>query len=109
MRRRSSRRLLAVLLALYGAMIVCGPALHSLSGPHDANFGPSSNSEPSKGPASSHDDCPVCHFLSQGQLSVDPPHFPSMDVVRIKPADDLPLTFPSAPDRPSGPRAPPLA
>lgn len=109
MHRRSSRRLLVVLLALYGAMIVCGPALHSLYGPHDAHFGPSSNSESSEGPASSHDDCPVCHFLSQGQLPVDPPHFPLMDVVRIKPADDLPLTFPSALNRPSGPRAPPLA
>jgi hypothetical protein len=108
MQRRIHQILLASLLALHGVVIVLGPSLHALPGAEHAKGGtpaPGGGSDPT----SSHDDCAICHFLSQAQLSVDPPHFLSIDVVRIKPADDLPLTFRSAPDRPSGPRAPPLA
>jgi hypothetical protein len=109
MRRRARQILLASLIALYGAMTVGGPALHALPGVGHAKGGTSADVDGSDRPTSSHHDCPICHFLAQGQLAADSTHVLSIDVVRIKPTDDLPLTFPAAVDRPSGPRAPPLA
>ena len=109
MRRRARQILLASLVALYGAMTVGGPALHALSSTGHAKVGRSADADGPGSPISSHHDCPICHFLAQGQLGAASTHVLSMDVVRIKPADDLPLTFPAAVVRPSGPRAPPLA
>jgi hypothetical protein len=66
--------LLIALLAMYGASSLLGPALHSLPGLAHAV----SASEPSSqqvergrldgGKVCSADQCPVCHFLAQGQL-----------------------------------------
>jgi hypothetical protein len=108
--RRARHFLLASLIALYGTMTVGGPTLHALPGGGDVKVGtPAHDEGGSDRPTSSQHDCPICHFLAQGQLAVDSTHVLSMDVVLIKPADDLPLIFPAAVDRPSGPRAPPLA
>jgi hypothetical protein len=108
--RRVRHFLLATLIILYGTITVGGPTLHALPGGEDVKVGtPAHDEGGSDRPTSSQHDCPICHFLSLGQLAVDSTHVLSMDVVLIKPADDLPLIFPAAVDRPSGPRAPPLA
>ena len=54
-------------------------------------------------------DCPICHFHAQGQVITDPDTHVSIDVVRIRPATEAPLACPPAIDRPSIPRAPPVA
>ncbi|HEY2429430.1 MAG TPA: hypothetical protein VGI06_10895, partial [Acidimicrobiales bacterium] len=63
---------LVLLLALNGIAILCGPALHR----HDRRAGLSWGNKskervPSDHAGSSHADCPVCHFLAQGQLGTD--------------------------------------
>jgi len=69
-----SRRLIALtlLFALHGIAILCGPAMHR----HDRRAGLSWGNEatnriPSDRACPSHADCPVCHFLAQGQLGID--------------------------------------
>ena len=109
MHRNARQLLLASLLALYGVMILCGPALHSLAGEDHVKVGSSTGGDGPDQPASPHDDCPVCHFFGQGQLTGDFALALSLDAVRIQPADDLPITFPPTIDRPSAPRAPPFA
>ncbi len=109
MQRRARQLLLASLLALYGVMTVCGPALHALPGAGHVKAGSLGGGDGPDHPTRSHNDCPVCHFLAQVQIAGDSAHAPSMDVVRIQPVDDLPITFPPSIDRPSAPRAPPFA
>lgn len=106
------RRLLTTLLALYGLVTLGGPALHALPGfDHGAKRTSEAPDSPGKSDPhqnSSHD-CPICHFQAQGQLPIDPADAILVDVVRIRPADAPPLVVPPALDRPSSPRAPPLA
>lgn len=109
MQRRARQLLLVSLFALYGVMTVCGPALHALPGADHVKASSPEGADRPDLPTSPHDDCPLCHFLVQAQIAEDCAHVLSTDVVRIQPADDLPLTFPPALDRPSGPRAPPFA
>lgn len=109
MQLRARQILLASLLALYGVVTVGGPALHALPGAGHAKAATTADGDGSERPTSSDDDCPICHFFAQGQLAEDSTHVMSMDVVRIQPADDLPLTFPPAVARSAGPRAPPVA
>jgi hypothetical protein len=109
MQRRTRQFLLASMLALYGVMTACGPALHALPGAEHVKNGSPADGDKSDHPASPHDDCPICQFSAQGQLAGDSFHVLSMDVVRIQPADDLPIFFPPSIDRPSAPRAPPIA
>ncbi len=107
MNRRVRRLLVGWVIAAYGAMSLCGPALHALPGMgHAKAFDRGDNSTQL---ATSHDDCPVCHFLAQGQIGADSDHDLWTDVVRVRPDDDLPLFSLPAPDGPSSPRAPPLA
>ncbi len=108
MQRRTRQIVLASLLALYGVMTVGGPALHALPGAEHVKVGGTTDGERSNLPSSSHDDCPICHLLSQSQHTDISTHVLSIDVVRIQPADDPPLTFPPAIERSSGPRAPPI-
>jgi hypothetical protein len=109
MQFRARQFLLASLIVLYGAMTVGGPALHSLPGAEHVKVDTPADGDGSDRPISSHDDCPICHFLAQGQLAADSTHVLSPDVACIQPADDLPLTFPPAVGRSAGPRAPPIA
>jgi len=108
-RRRIRHFLLASLLALYGAVTVAGPALHALPGAGHVKAGVPGRGDVSDRPDSSHDDCPVCHFFAQGQITGSSVHVPSLDVLRIQPVDDLPFSFPPPFDRSSAPRAPPTA
>ncbi|WP_165225295.1 DUF2946 family protein [Aquisphaera insulae] len=114
MRRRAHRILLASFLALYAGISLGGAGLHALPGfGHDPASLSSELPKAPGHPAGSHDraadDCPFCHFHAQGQLVADPWGAWLVDVLRIRPADDPPLVFPPALDRPSAPRAPPLA
>jgi hypothetical protein len=104
------RWLLASLLALFGLVTVCGPALHALPGCD--HQGPAQTSDRETKPnslAGSPDDCPICHFHAQGQFLVASDHDQCTGVVRLRPADEPPLVLPTAVVRPCIPRAPPLA
>jgi hypothetical protein len=112
MRRFARQILMASLVALYGGVTAFGPALHSLPG---FKHGPAALAHSTGGSDShpaplvgSHDDCPVCHFLSQGQILVDPDRLGRVEVVQIHPADEIPLFIPSGTRLPTHPRAPPL-
>ena len=109
MRRRARQLLLASLLALYGVMTACGPALHALLGADHVKAGSLGGGDGSDRPTTTHNDCPICYFLAQGQIADDSARVLTLDVVRIRPVDDLPITFPASIDRPSAPRAPPFA
>ena len=109
MRRSPRQLLLASLLALYGAMTAFGPALHALPGADHVKAGSLGGGDRSDRPTTAHDDCSICHFLAQGQFAVDSAVVLTMDVVRLRPVDDLPITFPPSIARPSAPRAPPFA
>jgi hypothetical protein len=109
MQRRARQLLLASLLALYGVMTVGGPALHALPGAGRVESGALGGVVGADHSTASHNDCPLCQFLAQGQIAEDHARVLSPDVVRVQPADDLPITFPSSIARPSSPRAPPSA
>ena len=103
---------MASLVGLYGGVTAFGPALHSLPGfGHvpaaltELTGGCDSHPAPLVGP---HDDCPVCHFLTQGQILVDPDRQGRVEVVQIHPADEIPLIIPSGVRLPTHPRAPPV-
>jgi hypothetical protein len=70
--RRIVRQLLvASLIALHAAIALCGPCLHELPGlGHDSSAGSQTQQHPLKSSHDSGDNCPVCHFLAQGQLPV---------------------------------------
>jgi hypothetical protein len=108
MQRHIRQLLLASLLALYGVLTAFGPALHALPGADEVTKGSPASGDKSDHPASPHNDCSICHFLAQGQISADFYLVLSMDVVQIQPVDDLPITFPPSIDRLSAPRAPPF-
>src|SRR5689334_21236882 len=100
MRRFARQILMASLVALYGGVTAFGPALHALPG---LNHGPSARTDTrggSNGPIApfvgSHHDCPICHFLTQGQILVDPERWGCIEVVQIRPADEVPLIAPPA-------------
>ncbi len=112
--RRARQYLLASLFALYGMATLCGPALHALPGfGHAECFGTYHGEGGTDGlpgeDTTSHGDCPICHFNAQGQIVAEPDFDRCLDVVQVLPPDDPPLVFPPALERPSSPRAPPLA
>lgn len=103
---------MAAILALYGVITMGGPALHALPGfGHDlSRLASRDNQSPAHADqenAAAHD-CPICHFHAQGQIIADPDATSCIEVVRVRPASESPLTSPPAVDRPSIPRAPPL-
>jgi Protein of unknown function (DUF2946) len=111
MQRVLRRLFLASFVALYGAVSLCGSALHALPGLDldHVKVGSSSHGQDSAPPTSHHDDCPVCHFLAQGQLVFQGGPEIFTDAMWKEPAHNPPL----APPRPfrlaSIPRAPPVA
>src|SRR5437764_397835 len=113
MRRLTRQILMGTLVALYGGVTVLGPALHALPGFNHvatpltvARGGSDSHIVPLVG---SHDDCPVCHFLTQGQILDDPDRCGHIEVVQVRPADEIPRIAPPDISLPTHPRAPPLA
>lgn len=68
--------LIATLIAFHAAVTVCATGLHALPGlSHDSGLRPFAKDDHSHGPGkgghSASDECPVCQFLAQGQLSTD--------------------------------------
>ena len=112
-RKRANQFLLAMCLMLYGVITLSGPALHALPGFGHGSAALTSEQGAVPGQGDRENtavhDCPICHFHAQGQLVADPDSFPCIDVVRIRAAAEPQLSSPLAVDRPSIPRAPPLA
>jgi hypothetical protein len=113
MRRFARQVLIATLAALYGGVTAFGPALHALPG---LNHAPTAltilkgGSDRHATPLTvSHDDCPVCHFLMQGQVLGDPDPLGRIEAVQVRPADEIPLIAPPDLRLLTHPRAPPLA
>jgi len=110
---RFARQLLAAsLVALHAAVMLCGPCLHAVPGwGHAPGLSRSSDVHHVRTPSAASllqaDDCPVCHFLSQAQLPVDPARVVAVAHVRVldAPRDREPV--PPAPFRSTSPRAPP--
>lgn len=113
MRWRSRQILLVLLIGLYAAISLGGPGVHSLPG-FDHNHASQATDHPLVvGGHDLHDGdahtCPICHFHAQGQMIADPGDCRSIEVVWIRPLGDPPACSPPVCDRPSIPRAPPLA
>jgi hypothetical protein len=112
---RTSRPFLAAtLVALHAAVALGGPGLHALPGwGHGSGLTRLAKNDHSHGPGkSSHeatDECPVCHFLAQGQLSADlTAGAPGWLVVQAEVARAA-VPAPTPTHRSSIPRAPPAA
>jgi hypothetical protein len=113
MRRFARQVLIATLATLYGGVTAFGPALHALPG---LNHVPTALTDLKGGSdrhvtplADSHGDCPVCHFLMQGQVLGDPDLLGRIEVVEVRPADEIPLIAPPDLILLTHPRAPPAA
>ena len=112
MTRAFSKFLFFTLLACHTAVTVCGPCLHELAGSsHRLSVTLESPVPGDVPPPSDHnaDNCLVCHFLAQGQLSAV---LVCLNIVPLV----LELETPECPTRPSSPtrtlahpRAPPSA
>lgn len=68
--------LVAALIALHGAVTLCGTGLHALPGlGHESELSPRAKNDHSHGPGkSAHEsagDCQICQHLAQGQTAVD--------------------------------------
>jgi hypothetical protein len=110
---RSVRPILVLwLVALHMGLTLGGAGLHALPGlGHETGLNRLAKDDHSHGPGkSSHasaDECPVCHFLAQGQALPDPPAgMPAWLITRADRPHD-PVTALAPLHRPSVPRAPP--
>jgi hypothetical protein len=108
---RSVRHLLfAALIACHAAVTLCGPCLHEISGSSHP-FGLVTKSHrpdaPAKSSTDSADNCLICHFVAQGQLTVASTCERSAPVVTEFVLPDLPVARPLSHHVPSSPRAPP--
>ena len=65
--------LVAALIACHAAVTLCGPCLHELPG-SSHQFGPAGKTHrpdaPAKSATDSADNCLICHFVAQRQLTV---------------------------------------
>jgi hypothetical protein len=108
---RSVRHLLFVsLIACHAAVTLCGPCLHEISG-SSHTLGPATKSQrpdaPARPASDSSDNCLICHFVAQGQLTVAPTCERSAPLVAGFVLPDLPVARPLPHHVPSSPRAPP--
>ncbi len=112
MTRAFSKLLFFALLASYTAATVCGPCLHELAGtPHRLSVTLKSPVPGDVPESSDHnaDNCLVCHFVAQGQLSVDLVCLAVVPLVFEPEAPEV-ATLPSSPTLTlAHPRAPPAA
>jgi hypothetical protein len=102
--------LFASVIACHGAVMLCGPCLHTLTGASHG-FGAASNAgradDPTQSRRDSADNCLICHFVAQGQLPVAfssavATHHVAELVIPVLPKAELRPTH-----LPSSPRAPP--
>lgn len=110
MARLVRRLLFASLIACHAIVTLCGPSLHELMGTAHA-FGPASASHNSDAPANaapdSGDNCLICHFVAQGQLTMAPTCGLSAPLVVGYVSSDPPVDRTTPHHVPSSPRAPP--
>jgi hypothetical protein len=106
--------LIALLIAFHAAVTLCGPCLHSVPGfGHGSSLDSSGKRDQAVDPAgtrhASMDDCPICHFLAQGQLPIESSRIASIRLVaEFEPLAD-PVSSPASPHLPFCPRGPPVA
>jgi hypothetical protein len=102
--------LFASLIACHAAVTLCGPCLHEISGSSHP-LSPAAKSHrpdaPAKSSSDSSDNCLICKFVAQGQLTVAPACEPSAPLVAGFVLPDLPAARPLPHHVPSSPRAPP--
>ncbi len=108
---RSVRHFLfAALIACHAAVTLCGPCLHELPG-SSHQFGPVTKTHrpdaPAKSSTDSADNCLICHFVAQGQLTVASTCEHSAPIVAEFVTPELPAVRPLPHHSPSCPRAPP--
>lgn len=107
----SVRRLLfASLIACHAIATLCGPCLHELSGlshPIGAAGKPDRTDAPAQSPSDSADNCPICHFVAQGQLIITPVCERSEPILVNWLTPEAPAARPAAQVHASAPRAPP--
>jgi len=106
--------LIALVIAFHAAVMLCGPCLHAVPGfGHGSGLGSSAQRQEAVDSAgarhASMDDCPICHFLAQGQLPIQSSQIASVRlVVEFEPVAD-PVSSPAPPRLPFCPRGPPVA
>jgi hypothetical protein len=114
MQEFARRLFLASIIAVFGVVTVCGPALHALPGCAHPGWvqGPDQDSgqgSSSQSLANSPESCPICHFLAQGQYVVGSDRDNCTDIVRTRPIDQPLLPDAATIVLISIPRGPPLA
>ncbi len=111
--RGSVRRLLfASLIAFHAIPTLCGPCLHELSAlshPMSAAGKPNRTEAPSQSPSDSSDNCPICHFVAQGQLVSTPVCERSEPMLVDRVTTESSTASPTARVDASAPRAPPAS
>ncbi len=108
------RFLVASLVVLHAVVALCGPGHHVLtdgSGRHHAARpeAPAPAVEPAETPTPSDGHCPVCDYLSQGQLPIAYACVPLGQYAEPSRPCERPSRFPTPTRSYSIPRAPPLA
>jgi hypothetical protein len=99
--------LVTSLVTLHTAIILCGPCFHALPGSgHDSGY---TTHDPSKAPHDSADNCPICHFMTQGQLPVESSFGLSARLIGELVPNLSPAACPASFHHVSSPRAPPVA
>ena len=110
MTRTVPRLLFAGLIACHAAVTLCGPCLHELAGSSHP-LGPAAKTHrpdaPAKSPTDSADNCLICHFVAQGQLTVDSTCERSAPAVAEFVVPELPAARPLPHQSPRAPAPPP--
>jgi hypothetical protein len=104
--------LFASLIACHAAVMLCGPCLHELPGSsHQMGLATKTHrtDAPAQSSRDSADNCLICHFMAQGQLTVDATCERSAPLVTEIEVPELPTSRPLPHHVPSSPRAPPTA
>ncbi len=104
--------LFGALIACHAAVTLCGPCLHGLPGSsHQMGLAAKSHGPdaPAQSSRDSADNCLICHFVAQGQLTVATTCDCSAPLVTEIEVPGLPVARPLHHHVPSSPRAPPAA
>jgi hypothetical protein len=102
--------LFGALIACHAAVTLCGPCLHELTGSsHQSNPGTKAHrsDSPAQSSRDSGDNCLICHFVAQGQLTVAASCDLSAPLVAPLEVVELPTARPLIHHFASSPRAPP--
>jgi hypothetical protein len=105
--------LIALLIAFHAAVTLCGPCLHAVPGfGHGSGLGSSAQRQEAVDSTgarhASMDNCPICHFLAQGQLPIESSHIASVRLVfELEPVADF-VSNPAPLRLPFCPRGPPV-